>query len=148
MGKRDTNLSKEELFIRNFTKELIEKERQKRIKLLEKISERKEINLTRNKTESYTIIEMTSIVIFFPLSLLIQINPLKEFWDLDKETTKENISKINTDFGFVFLMVSIIENNILNTARIDNSLQPTRYCQKRGLSITFDVLLKDGVQFS
>ncbi|QLH47621.1 MAG: hypothetical protein HWD58_19615 [Bacteroidota bacterium] len=93
MGKRDTNLSKEELFIRNFTKELIEKERQKRIKLLEKISERKEINLTRNKTESYTIIEMTSIVIFFPLSLLIQINPLKEFWDADKETTKRKYFK-------------------------------------------------------
>ena len=111
-GKEIQILAKEELFIRNFTKELIEKERQKRIKLLEKISERKEINLTRNKTESYTIIEMTSIVIFFPLSLLIQINPLKEFWDLDKGNYKKKIFQrlilILVSFFLWYLLLRII----------------------------------------
>ena len=59
-------LAEEELYRRNFTKQTIEHEKQKRITTLKKFYERKAEQLEKNRTESYTITEMILIVIFFP----------------------------------------------------------------------------------
>ena len=76
-------LAEEELYRRNFTKQTIEQEKQKRINTLKKIYERKAEQLEKNRTESYTISEMILIVIFFPFSFFLHLNSLTEFWELD-----------------------------------------------------------------
>ena len=84
-------LAEEELYRRNFTKQTIEHEKQKRITTLKKFYERKAEQLEKNRTESYTITEMILIVIFFPFSFFLYLNPLTEFSELDAENFKKKI---------------------------------------------------------
>ena len=84
-------LAEEELYRRNFTKQTIEQEKQKRINTLKKIYERKAEQLEKNRTESYTISEMILIVIFFPFSFFLHLNPLTEFWELDAGKFRKKI---------------------------------------------------------
>jgi hypothetical protein len=72
-------LAEEELYRRNFTKQTIAEEKQKRIKTLQKFKERQISRLEKNRTESYTIAEMIFIAVFFPFSFFLHLNPLTEF---------------------------------------------------------------------
>jgi hypothetical protein len=84
-------LAEEELYRRNFTKQTIEQEKQKRLNTLKKFYARKADQLEKNRTESYTTAEMIAIVIFFPFSFFIHFNPLTEFWKLDAGNYKKKI---------------------------------------------------------
>lgn len=90
-AKEIQTLAEEELYRRNFTKQTIEQEKQKRINTLKQIYERKADQLEKNRTESYTIAEMIAIVVFFPFSFFIHFNPLTEFWELDAGNYKKKI---------------------------------------------------------
>ena len=90
-AKEIQTLAEEELYRRNFTKQTIEQEKQKRINTLKKIHERNADQLEKNRTESYTPAEMISIVIFFPFSFFLHLNPLTEFWELDEGNFKKKI---------------------------------------------------------
>jgi hypothetical protein len=90
-AKEIQTLAEEELYRRNFTKQTIEKEKQKRINKLNKFYERKADQLENNRMESYTITEMILIVIFFPFSFSLHLNPLTEFWELDAGNFKKKI---------------------------------------------------------
>ena len=84
-------LAEEELYRRDFTKQTIEQEKQKRIDTLKMFYERKAGQLEKNRRESYTPAEMISIVIFFPFSFFLHFNPLTEFWQLDEKNFKKKI---------------------------------------------------------
>ena len=84
-------LAEEELYRRNFTKQTIIEEKQKRKSTLQKFRYRQTSQLENNKTESYTIVEMISIVAFFPFLFFLHLNPLKEFWELDERNFKKKI---------------------------------------------------------
>ncbi|MBS1761581.1 MAG: hypothetical protein JSR00_01785 [Bacteroidetes bacterium] len=84
-------LAEQELYKRNFTKQTIQIEKEKRIIVLEKFYNRQSQQLEKNRTESYTIAEMIMIVVFFPISFFLHFNPLKEFWELDKRNYKRKI---------------------------------------------------------
>jgi len=90
-AKEIQTLAEEELYRRNFTKQAIEQEKQKRINTLKRFYERKADQLEKNRTESYTITEMIEIVIFFPFSFFLHLNPLTEFWELDAGNFKKKI---------------------------------------------------------
>ncbi len=84
-------LAEEELCRRNFTRQTIEQEKQRRINTLKKIYSRKAEQLEKNRTDSYTITEMIRIVIFFPFSFFVHINPLTEFWELEARNFNKKI---------------------------------------------------------
>jgi hypothetical protein len=84
-------LAEEELYRRNFTKQTIAEEKQRRIKTIQKFTERRDSQLEKNRTESYTITEMILIVVFLPFSLFLLLNPLTEFWQLDEGNYKKKI---------------------------------------------------------
>lgn len=90
-AKEIQTLAEEELYRRNFTRQSIEQEKQKKINTLKNIHERKTDQLGKNRTESYTTAEMIMIVFFFPFSFFIHINPLTEFWKLDAGNYKKKI---------------------------------------------------------
>ncbi|MBK6938172.1 MAG: hypothetical protein IPH18_15835 [Chitinophagaceae bacterium] len=76
-------LAEEELFRRNFTQEEINYEKNRKFNTIKKLRERQSKKIEKNKTESYTAIEMMLILVFFPFTLLLHMNPLSEFWELD-----------------------------------------------------------------
>jgi hypothetical protein len=84
-------LAEDELYRRNFTKQTIEYEKQKRLNTLKRFYARKAGQLEKNRTESYTTVEMIAIAIFFPFSFFIHFNPLTEFWELDAGNYKKKI---------------------------------------------------------
>ncbi len=90
-AKEIQTLAEEELYRRNFTKQTIEQEKQKRINTLLIFNDRKANQFEKNRTESYKIAEMISIVFFFPFSFFIRFNPLTEFWELDARNYKMKI---------------------------------------------------------
>ena len=90
-AKEIQTLAEEELYRRNFTKRTIEEEKQKRINTLKKFNERKADQLEKNRTESYSGVEMIVIVVFFPFSFFLHLNPLTEFWELDAGNYKKKI---------------------------------------------------------
>lgn len=85
------NLAEEELYRRNFTRNTIAEEKQRRIRALQKLKERQASQLEKNRTESYTIKEMFSIIVFFPFSFFLHLNPLTKFWRLDTGNFKRKI---------------------------------------------------------
>lgn len=90
-AKEIQTLAEEELHRRNFTKQYIEQEKQKRIDTLKKFYQRQTEQLEKNRIESYTFIEMSAIVLFFPFSFFLHFNPLTEFWNLDAGNYKRKI---------------------------------------------------------
>ena len=90
-AKEIQTLAEDELYRRNFTKQNIEQEKQKRLNTLKRFDARKADQLEKNKTESYTAVEMITIAIFFPFSFFIHFNPLTEFWELDAGNYKKKI---------------------------------------------------------
>lgn len=106
-------LAEQELYNRNFTRQVILQEKQKRIKTLKRFNERKLIRLEKNRTEGYTVAEMILIVIFFPFSLFLDFNPLTEFWELDAGNYKKKIWQrivlilISLFLWFLLLMIII-----------------------------------------
>jgi len=90
-GKEIQALAEAELYHRNFSTQTIEQEKQKRVELLKKFYARKADQLERNRTESYTITEMVVIVLFFPFTVVLHLNPLKAFWELDARNFKKKI---------------------------------------------------------
>ena len=90
-AKEIQTLAEEELYRRKFTKQYIEQEKQKRINTLKKFYQRQTEQLEKNRIESYTLIEMTAIALFFPFSFFLHFNPLTEFWELDKGNFKKKI---------------------------------------------------------
>ena len=90
-SKEIQTLAEEELFRRNFSKQNIEEEKQKRKNIFSKYSQRKTSNLEKSRSESYTLIEMISTIIFFPFSFVFLQNPLTEFWKLDEGNFKKKI---------------------------------------------------------
>jgi len=84
-------LAEEELIKRNFTKPIIQEEKEKRIKTIKKFKERQRLQLETNRTKSYTITEMILIIAFFPFSFFLHLNPLTEFWELDRHNYKKKI---------------------------------------------------------
>ena len=102
-------LAEEELYRRNFTKQTIEVEKQKRINTLKKFHDRKADRLEKNSTESYSVIEMILIVIFFPFSFFLHLNPLTEFWELDAGNYKKKIwQRIMLIIASLFLWFQLI----------------------------------------
>ena len=89
--KEIQTLAQEELCRRNLTRHAIEQEKQKKINMLDKFQVRKTDQFGKNRTKSYTLIETIVIVIFFPFSFFIHINPLTEFWELDAGNYKKKI---------------------------------------------------------
>ena len=87
--KEIQTLAQEELCRRNLTRHAIEQEKQKKINMLDKFQVRKTEQFGKNRTESYTLLETIVIVIFFPFSFFIHINPLTEFWKLDAGNYKK-----------------------------------------------------------
>lgn len=57
--------AEEELYRRNLSKEFVEAEKQKRVRLLATIHKRKSDKLAKNKAESYTAREMLLIILWF-----------------------------------------------------------------------------------
>lgn len=106
-------LAEQELYNRNFTRQVILQEKQKRVKTLKRYNERKLIRLEKNRTEGYTVAEMILIVIFFPFSLFLDFNPLTEFWKLDAGNYKKKIWQrivlilISLFLWFLLLMIII-----------------------------------------
>ena len=84
-------LAEEELYRRNYTQQVIIKEKNKRIKTIQNFKERQNKIFDKNKIESYSAIEMLLIIAFFPFSFLIHLNPLSEFWRLDDGHFKKKI---------------------------------------------------------
>lgn len=84
-------LAEEELYRRNLGQEVIAKEKNRRFNTLKRLTERRSKSLEKNKTESYTLTEMVLIIVFFPFSLVIHLNPLTEFWRLDAGNFKKKI---------------------------------------------------------
>ena len=89
--KEIQTLAQEELCRRNLTRQAIKQEKQKKINMLDKFQVRKTDQFGKNRTKSYTLIETIVIVIFFPFSFFIHINPLTEFWELDAGNYKKKI---------------------------------------------------------
>jgi hypothetical protein len=83
--------AEKELEKRNYTKQNIFIEKQKRIDLIDKFRNRQKSRKDVNRKESYTFKEMILIIAFFPFSLLIKFNPLEEFWELDEGNFKRKI---------------------------------------------------------
>ncbi|MBL7733579.1 MAG: hypothetical protein JNM88_20585 [Chitinophagaceae bacterium] len=83
--------AEEELRRRNISNETIAAEKVKRIKGLEKIRKQRVDKLEANRTASYSLKEMIAIVVFFPFSLFLHLNPLAEFWKLDAGNYKRKI---------------------------------------------------------
>lgn len=100
-------LAEKELYRRNFTQELIDKEKNRRINTLKKFQERHSKTLEKNKTASYTTTEMILIVAFFPFSLILHLilhlNPFSEFWKLDAGNYKKKIWQ-----RIILVIVSIV----------------------------------------
>ena len=90
-AKEIQTLAEDELYRRNFTKKTILEERQKRVGTIQKFKKRQVIQLDKNKTESYTIVEMIAIAAFFPFSFFLDFNPLTEFFKLDAGNYKRKI---------------------------------------------------------
>jgi len=90
-AKEIQTLAEDELYRRNFTKQTIEQEKQKRLNTIKGFDARKAEQLEKNRTESYTTVEMITIAIFFPFSFFIHFNPLTEFWELDAGNYKKKI---------------------------------------------------------
>ena len=90
-AKEIQTLAEVELYRRNFTKQAVEQEKQKRINIRKRFYERKADLLENNRKESYTITEMISLVIFLPFLFFLHINPLTEFWELDAGNFKKKI---------------------------------------------------------
>ena len=88
-------LAEQELLARNFTSTEIIKERNRRIKIINDYNERRKKILDKNRTESYSILEMILIVISLPfkilLSAILHYNPFEEFSDLDAKNYKRKI---------------------------------------------------------
>jgi hypothetical protein len=102
-------LAEEELYRRNFTKEVIDKEKNRRITTLKKFNERRSKKLEKNKTESYTATEMILILAFFPLSIIIHPNPFSQFWNLDAGNYKKKIwQRIILIIASIILWLQII----------------------------------------
>ena len=87
--KEIQTLAQEELCRRNLTRQAIKQEKQKKINMLDKFQVRKTEQFGKNRTKSYTLLETIVIVIFFPFSFFIHINPLTEFWKLDAGNYKK-----------------------------------------------------------
>ena len=84
-------LAEEELYRRNYTQQIIIQEKSKRIKTIQKFKERERRTFEKNRTESYSVIEMLLIIAFFPFSFVLHLNPLSEFWRLDAGHFKKKI---------------------------------------------------------
>lgn len=84
-------LAEEELHRRKYTDEMIAREKSRREGVIHQLKNRQVKRIATNKTESYTVVEMLSIIIFFPFSFILHLNPLAEFWKLDAGHYKRKI---------------------------------------------------------
>jgi len=102
-------LAEAELIKRNYSGAAILKEKTKRIKIINDFEERQRRNLEKNRNESYSITEMVLIVLFFPFSLFIHLNPLTEFWELDAKNYKKKIwQRIFLIVASLFLWLQVL----------------------------------------
>ncbi len=84
-------LAEKELVQRNISQGVISEEKCKRIKILQEYKEKWVKTFEKNRKQSYSITEMILIIAFFPFSLIFHLNPLSEFWELDRSNYKRKI---------------------------------------------------------
>jgi hypothetical protein len=102
-------LAEEELYRRNLSQKVIAEEKDRRVNILKKINERRSKIFEKNRTESYTAIEMVLILVFSPFSLFIDLNPLTEFWRLEAGNFKRKIwQRVFLIVGSIVLWIQIV----------------------------------------